>query len=60
MIFNNYDAPMNLIERIDALDRIKSAFRVHPVVALLGPRQCGGSVSDVDTDLLSCFIINVL
>ena len=41
MIFNNYDAPMNLIERIDALDRIKSAFRVHPVVALLGPRQCG-------------------
>lgn len=32
---------MNLIERIDALDRIKSAFRVHPVVALLGPRQCG-------------------
>lgn len=32
---------MNLIERIDALARIKSAFRVHPVVALLGPRQCG-------------------
>jgi predicted AAA+ superfamily ATPase len=32
---------MNLIERIDALDRINSAFRVHPIVALLGPRQCG-------------------
>jgi predicted AAA+ superfamily ATPase len=32
---------MNLIERIDALNRIKNAFRVHPIVALLGPRQCG-------------------
>jgi hypothetical protein len=32
---------MNLIERIDALDRINSAFRIHPIVALLGPRQCG-------------------
>jgi predicted AAA+ superfamily ATPase len=32
---------MNLIERIDAIDRIKSGFRVHPIVALLGPRQCG-------------------
>ena len=32
---------MNIIERIDAIDRIKSAFRIHPIVALLGPRQCG-------------------
>jgi hypothetical protein len=32
---------MNLIERIDALNRIKNASRVHPIVALLGPRQCG-------------------
>ena len=32
---------MNLIERIDALDRINSAFRIHPIVTLLGPRQCG-------------------
>jgi len=32
---------MNVIERIDAIDRIKSGFRVHPIVALLGPRQCG-------------------
>ena len=32
---------MNMIERSEALDRINSAFRVHPIVALLGPRQCG-------------------
>jgi predicted AAA+ superfamily ATPase len=32
---------MNLIERTDALERINDAFRVHPIVALLGPRQCG-------------------
>jgi predicted AAA+ superfamily ATPase len=32
---------MNLIERTDALERINSAFRIHPIVALLGPRQCG-------------------
>jgi hypothetical protein len=32
---------MNMIERSDAIDRINSAFRVHPIVALLGPRQCG-------------------
>ena len=30
-----------MIERSEALDRINSAFRVHPIVALLGPRQCG-------------------
>jgi len=30
-----------MIPRPDALNRIDSAFRVHPVVALLGPRQCG-------------------
>ena len=32
---------MNMIERLDAIDRINSAFRVHLIVALLGPRQCG-------------------
>ena len=30
-----------MIDRPGALGRIKRAFRVHPVVALLGPRQCG-------------------
>jgi predicted AAA+ superfamily ATPase len=30
-----------MIDRPEALGRIKRAFRVHPVVALLGPRQCG-------------------
>jgi predicted AAA+ superfamily ATPase len=30
-----------MIKRPDALGRISEAFRVHPVVALLGPRQCG-------------------
>ena len=39
MIFNIIMKLM--IERSDALDRITQAFRVHPVVALLGPRQCG-------------------
>ena len=29
------------IERPDALDRIAESFRVHPAVALVGPRQCG-------------------
>jgi len=32
---------MNIIERTDAIDRIKSGFRIHPIVTLLGPRQCG-------------------
>jgi len=30
-----------MIPRPDALSRIGLAFRAHPVVALLGPRQCG-------------------
>jgi len=30
-----------LIERNTALESISSAFQVHPVVAVLGPRQCG-------------------
>jgi predicted AAA+ superfamily ATPase len=30
-----------MIPRPHALGRITTAFRVHPVVALLGPRQCG-------------------
>jgi predicted AAA+ superfamily ATPase len=30
-----------MIPRPDALERVAGAFRVHPVAALLGPRQCG-------------------
>lgn len=30
-----------MIPRPDALNRIANAFRIHPIVALLGPRQCG-------------------
>ena len=30
-----------MIPRPGAIDRIEQAFRIHPVTALLGPRQCG-------------------
>lgn len=30
-----------IVPRPDAMDRIARSFQVHPVVALLGPRQCG-------------------
>lgn len=30
-----------MIDRVRAAGRVKRSFRVHPVVALLGPRQCG-------------------
>jgi len=30
-----------MIARLDALNRIRSAFRIHPIAALLGARQCG-------------------
>ncbi|MBN1672899.1 MAG: ATP-binding protein [Kiritimatiellae bacterium] len=30
-----------MVERTGYLERIRSVFRVHPVAALLGPRQCG-------------------
>ena len=30
-----------MIERPAALKRIETVFKVHPVAALLGPRQCG-------------------
>lgn len=30
-----------MIPRPDALKRIKAVFKVHPIAALLGPRQCG-------------------
>lgn len=30
-----------LLERPNAIDRIIAAFRVHPAVTLVGPRQCG-------------------
>jgi predicted AAA+ superfamily ATPase len=30
-----------MISSPKALNRIESAFRVHPIAALLGPRQCG-------------------
>jgi predicted AAA+ superfamily ATPase len=32
---------MDLVQRNDALNLIANAFSVHPIVALLGPRQCG-------------------
>lgn len=34
---------MNIIERQDFLRQIDALFRVHPVVSILGPRQCGKS-----------------
>ena len=40
MIFKDYYAPM-IIPRPKPLGQIEASFRVHPVVALLGPRQCG-------------------
>jgi predicted AAA+ superfamily ATPase len=30
-----------MVPRPEAIHRVDSAFRVHPVIALLGPRQCG-------------------
>jgi predicted AAA+ superfamily ATPase len=30
-----------MIQRPHALDRIASTFKIHPIAALLGPRQCG-------------------
>lgn len=44
-----------LIQRPKAMDRIRSAFRVHPAVVLAGPRQCGKTtlarmVTDQETD----------
>jgi predicted AAA+ superfamily ATPase len=39
MIFKDYAVPM--VPRPHVIDRIKTAFRDHPVTALLGPRQCG-------------------
>jgi len=30
-----------MIPRLEAINRITSIFRVHPITALLGPRQCG-------------------
>jgi predicted AAA+ superfamily ATPase len=32
---------MAMVPRPEALKRISRAFRVHPIAALLGPRQCG-------------------
>jgi uncharacterized protein len=32
-----------MIDRVKALDRIASSYKVHPAVALEGPRQCGKS-----------------
>ena len=29
------------VKRPDAIERIADSFRVHPAVALVGPRQCG-------------------
>ena len=30
-----------MIPRLDAIERITTVFKVHPIAALLGPRQCG-------------------
>jgi len=30
-----------MIPRPDAIERIAAVFKVHPIAALLGPRQCG-------------------
>lgn len=40
MIFKEYNRTM-LIPRPAIIDQIKRLFTIHPVVALLGPRQCG-------------------
>jgi uncharacterized protein len=32
---------LSMLPRPHALDRISNAFRIHPIAALLGPRQCG-------------------
>ena len=32
-----------VIDRPSAVGRVVQSFRVHPAVALLGPRQCGKS-----------------
>ncbi len=29
------------MERLDFIQRISASFEVHPIVAILGPRQCG-------------------
>jgi predicted AAA+ superfamily ATPase len=39
MIFN--DKILSMLPRPHALDRISNVFRIHPIAALLGPRQCG-------------------
>jgi uncharacterized protein len=31
----------NLLDRKDFLERIEKNFKIHPITALLGPRQCG-------------------
>lgn len=40
MIFNVYYGCM-IIPRPEPIGRIEASFRIHPVTALLGPRQCG-------------------
>jgi len=39
MIFK--DIIITMIQRPHALERITSVFKIHPIAALLGPRQCG-------------------
>ncbi len=53
-IFKDYYVDM-LIQRPRPIDRIMAAFRVHPAVTLLGPRQCGKTtlahmITDRDPD----------
>jgi len=38
---NDIQGLLGMIKRPEAIERVVRAFRVHPSVALLGPRQCG-------------------
>lgn len=40
-LLNFHEKPMPDIQRIDFINKMEAAFKVNPVVAILGPRQCG-------------------
>ena len=44
-----------MIQRPHALNRVRSVFEVHPIAALLGPRQCNDG-SEMYNCLLRKFI----
>ncbi len=41
MSYSKYKAMAMLVERLELLDRIRKSLKRSPVVALIGPRQCG-------------------